>query len=42
MGQDLVELTPTAKLRLNEFNNKYKGKANINIVEFVTWLDTRD
>lgn len=36
----ITEFTEDAKLRIDEFNTKYKGQSNINIVEFITWLDS--
>jgi hypothetical protein len=39
-NNEIVELSTNAKLRLIEFEQKYKGKSDINIVEFVTWLDS--
>jgi len=39
-GNEQVELTDAGKARKLEFEEKYKGKSNIDIVEFVTWLDT--
>lgn len=37
-GSQDIQLTTTALLRQKEFNEKYKGKSNIDIVEFVQWL----
>lgn len=37
---EIIELTPDAQTRLIEFEQLYKGKNDINIVEFVTWLDS--
>ncbi len=37
-GSQDIQLTNTAQIRLNEFNERYKGKANIDMVEFVQWL----
>lgn len=39
-GNEIIELTPDAQIRLQEFNNKYKGQTDIDMVEFVTWLDS--
>lgn len=39
-GNETVELTSAGKARKLEFEEKYKGKSNIDMVEFVTWLDT--
>lgn len=39
-GSETIELTSEGLLRKAEFETKYKGKANIDMVEFVTWLDT--
>lgn len=39
-GNEQVELTDAGKARKLEFEEKYKGKSNIDMVEFVTWLDT--
>lgn len=39
-GSESIELTPDGALRKAEFESKYKGKSNIDIVEFSTWLDT--
>lgn len=39
-GSETIELTPDGALRKAEFESKYKGKSNIDIVEFSTWLDT--
>lgn len=39
-GSETVELTTDGNLRLIEFNEKYKNKNNIDIVEFSQWLDT--
>lgn len=38
-GDETLELTAAGQLRLNEFNNLYKGQSNIDIVEFVQWLN---
>lgn len=38
-GEETEELTPDAEIRLQEFNELYKGNNNIDIVEFSTWLD---
>ncbi len=37
-GNDTITLTPDAQLRLAEFNANYNGKNNINIIQFVQWL----
>lgn len=39
-GNNTTTLSSNGATRLTEFNTKYKGKSNIDIVEFVTWLDT--
>lgn len=39
-GNETVELTTSGAARKVEFETKYKGKSNIDMVEFVTWLDT--
>lgn len=40
-GDEQLELTTLGALRKAEFETKYKGKSNIDMVEFVTWLDTQ-
>jgi len=35
-----VVLTETGKIRKSEFDSKYKGKSNIDIVEFSNWLQS--
>lgn len=37
-GSQDIQLTQTAQLRETEFNEKYKGKSNVDMVEFVQWL----
>lgn len=37
-GTQTLTLTNDAQLRKTEFDTKYKGKSNIDIVEFVQWL----
>ncbi len=37
-GNEVVTLTSTAQTRKAEFDAKYKGKSNIDIIEFVQWL----
>ncbi len=37
-GNDTITLTPDATLRLAEFNANYNGQTNINIIQFVQWL----
>lgn len=39
-GAETIELTADGAARKAEFETKYKGKSNIDIVEFVTWLET--
>jgi hypothetical protein len=39
-GNETIEYTEAGKARKLEFEQKYKGKSNIDMVEFVTWLDT--
>jgi len=39
-GNESVELTTAGAARKLEFEEKYKGKSNIDMVEFITWLDT--
>lgn len=39
-GNETVELTTDGLARKAEFEQKYLGKTNINMVEFVTWLDS--
>lgn len=39
-GTETIELTANGAARKAEFESKYKGKSNIDIVEFVTWLET--
>lgn len=39
-GAETIELTTDGAARKAEFETKYKGKSNIDIVEFVTWLET--
>jgi hypothetical protein len=40
LGNENLELTDTAQIRLTEFETKYKGKSDIDILEFITWLDS--
>ncbi len=39
-GNATTQLSVDAQTRLSEFDIKYKGKADINMVEFVSWLDS--
>jgi len=39
-GNESIQLTPAGAARKIEFEAKYKGKSNIDMVEFITWLDT--
>lgn len=39
-GDETVVLSTNGAARKKEFEQKYKGKSNIDMVEFVTWLDT--
>lgn len=38
-NNEILELTPDGEDRLQEFNDNYKNQSNIDIVEFVQWLD---
>ena len=40
INNGVVSLTADATIAINQFNNKYKGKNNIDLVEFETWLST--
>lgn len=39
-GTEIINYTTAGAARLQEFNDKYNGKTNIDMVEFATWLDT--
>lgn len=39
-NEEVVTLTTLGQQRLTEFEAKYKGKADIDMIEFVTWLDS--
>lgn len=39
-GNETIELTTLGNARKSEFEQNYKGKSNIDLVQFVTWLDT--
>lgn len=39
-NNEVVELSTNGALRKAEFDSKYKGKSDINMVEFITWLDS--
>jgi hypothetical protein len=39
-GEEQVTLTTLGQQRQTEFIDKYKGKSDIDMIEFVTWLDS--
>lgn len=39
-NEEQVTLTTLGQLRQTEFEQKYKGKSDIDMIEFVTWLDS--
>ena len=38
-NNEILELTPDGEDRLQEFNDNYKNQSDIDIIEFVQWLD---